>query len=292
MTHQPNTPDSLAEGNERTSEASAGRSAREVPDVDALANFIRYIDGTNKMGASTLAEWIVEWMRSSPAALSAPAQEPDLRDAFERIYPMPPDCMRCGDSYAATSFNAWRAHEFIARFDGYRAAFSSASAQPIAPSASQEQAVAAAAFTREALVDLIAEHLTGTYYCNRVWSAWSVGTMGQDDFEDVGESDKPSEIADAIMDLVAPVATAAIVAQAAPVVAHDAKDALRLDFLGQPGIELGEDNNPEVEQGQRWVVDRCQGVRNDREWVELGRGATPREAIDAARAQDKKDRTA
>ena len=52
---------------------------------------------------------------------------------------------------------------------------------------------------REKLIDLIAEHLSGTYHCTRVWGAWNVGTMSQDDFEDVGESDTPAELADAIL---------------------------------------------------------------------------------------------
>ena len=52
---------------------------------------------------------------------------------------------------------------------------------------------------RTALIDLIAEHLSGTYHCTRVWSAWRVGTMSQDDFADVGESDTPSEITEAII---------------------------------------------------------------------------------------------
>lgn len=55
------------------------------------------------------------------------------------------------------------------------------------------------ALRREALVDLIAEHLNGTYHCTRVWEAWHVGTMSQDDFEPVDESDTPGEIADAIL---------------------------------------------------------------------------------------------
>lgn len=52
---------------------------------------------------------------------------------------------------------------------------------------------------REALADLIAEHLRGTYHCTRVWNAWNVGTMSQEDFEPIDESDTPGEIADAII---------------------------------------------------------------------------------------------
>ena len=52
---------------------------------------------------------------------------------------------------------------------------------------------------REKLIDMIAEHLSGTYRCLRVWEAWNFGTMSQDDFDDVGESDTPAELADAIL---------------------------------------------------------------------------------------------
>ncbi|MFA5386829.1 MAG: hypothetical protein WC322_00320 [Candidatus Paceibacterota bacterium] len=61
---------------------------------------------------------------------------------------------------------------------------------------------------REKLIDLIAARLSGTYHCDRVWSAWSVGTMSEDDFSDVGESDTPAELADSIMELLGQRATA------------------------------------------------------------------------------------
>lgn len=52
---------------------------------------------------------------------------------------------------------------------------------------------------RAELIDLIAHHLHGTYHCTRVWHAWGIGTMSQDDFEDVCRSDTPAELADAIL---------------------------------------------------------------------------------------------
>jgi hypothetical protein len=55
-----------------------------------------------------------------------------------------------------------------------------------------------AGLTDEQLTDIIAAGLSGTYHCTRVWEAWSVGTMSQDDFEPVDESDTPGEIAQAI----------------------------------------------------------------------------------------------
>jgi hypothetical protein len=47
-----------------------------VPDVDDLANFIRYTDGNHKMGASALAERICDWLANTPAPVRAdPAQQ-------------------------------------------------------------------------------------------------------------------------------------------------------------------------------------------------------------------------
>lgn len=66
---------------------------------------------------------------------------------------------------------------------------------------------------REKLIDMIAEHLSGTYRCLRVWEAWNFGTMSQDDFDDVGESDTPAELAAAIL---AALATAAAAVPAIP----------------------------------------------------------------------------
>ena len=56
---------------------------------------------------------------------------------------------------------------------------------------------------RDALIDAIAQGLHGTWHCTRVWEAWHVGTMSQDDFEPVDESETPTEIADAVLALLA-----------------------------------------------------------------------------------------
>lgn len=68
---------------------------------------------------------------------------------------------------------------------------------------------------------------------------------------------------------------------AAPAAPADAvaKDAAMLNFLSRPGIEIG----TESEEGEFWhVVYEVVGSVNDREWRELGRGATLRAAIAAA----------
>ncbi len=46
-----------------------------VPDVDALAQFIRMTDGAHQMGAGALAERICEWLRSAPTAAQGPECE-------------------------------------------------------------------------------------------------------------------------------------------------------------------------------------------------------------------------
>ena len=57
---------------------------------------------------------------------------------------------------------------------------------------------------REAVHQAVAEALgSGAYDCTRVWSAWQVGTMGEDDFVPVAEDpDRVAEIADAAIEAI------------------------------------------------------------------------------------------
>lgn len=51
---------------------------------------------------------------------------------------------------------------------------------------------------RTAVMDAIAEALGDAYDCTRVWSAWSYGTMGPDDFTLITDDEnRLGEIADA-----------------------------------------------------------------------------------------------
>jgi len=102
------------------------------------------------------------------------------------------------------------------------------------------------ALGRDGLTDLIAEHLSGTYHCTRVWSAWGVGTMSQDDFEDVGESDTPAEIADAI-----------IARYAAPQASAEAADESRCANCGKPASQSEECISECPEEGEWFCSDRC-----------------------------------
>jgi hypothetical protein len=53
--------------------------------------------------------------------------------------------------------------------------------------------------TREVLAEIVRSHLTSTYHCTRVWAAWNIGTMTEDDFEPASESDMAEDVADAIL---------------------------------------------------------------------------------------------
>jgi hypothetical protein len=56
---------------------------------------------------------------------------------------------------------------------------------------------------REAVHQAVAEALGNAYDCMRVWSAWQVGTMGEDDFVLVAEDDdRVAEIADAAIEAI------------------------------------------------------------------------------------------
>lgn len=47
---------------------------------------------------------------------------------------------------------------------------------------------------REELRDKVANLLADDYACTRVWEAWQVGTMTQDDFEPLSETERADEI--------------------------------------------------------------------------------------------------
>jgi hypothetical protein len=76
---------------------------------------------------------------------------------------------------------------------------------------------------RQTLIDVIAQGLSGTWHCLRVWNAWSFGTMSQDDFVPVDESDTPAELADAVLALLSTAPTT----QEAPAAALPAQDRAR-----------------------------------------------------------------
>lgn len=81
---------------------------------------------------------------------------------------------------------------------------------------------------KEAVMDAIAEALGDAYDCTRVWSAWGVGTMSQDDFCRVtDDAGRLGELADA-----------AIAAMTPAPAAGDAQDAARYRWLRDPQTDV------------------------------------------------------
>lgn len=58
---------------------------------------------------------------ASPAPVTM-QNDTDPRDAFEVVFPMPKHVTRCGKGYACTEYNAWGAHDFIRKWEGWSAA--------------------------------------------------------------------------------------------------------------------------------------------------------------------------
>lgn len=69
----------------------------------------------------------------------------------------------------------------------------------IAPRIEKKLSATTVTPSKEVLVELICKHLGDAYFCTRVWSAWGVGAMGQDDFSPVADSDMPHDLADEII---------------------------------------------------------------------------------------------
>ncbi|WP_321940016.1 hypothetical protein [Paraburkholderia sp. J8-2] len=58
---------------------------------------------------------------ASQATAAQPSERIDENAAFEARFPMPAQCQRAGEGYAATGYNAWDAHGQIERWVGWRA---------------------------------------------------------------------------------------------------------------------------------------------------------------------------
>jgi hypothetical protein len=106
-------------------------------------------------------------------------------------------------------------------------------ATPPAPEVGEQQ--------RNAVIEAVTEALGDAYDCLRVWEAWGVGTMGEDDFELVAENgERVAEIADAAIEAMRPTAAppAPEVGEAGEV--GEVVDGLRR--LGRYAMDKGSDN--------------------------------------------------
>jgi hypothetical protein len=61
------------------------KGCKLVPvEIDALAQFIRKVDGDNRMGSGTLAEHIAEWLDLDAQPVYDEAKERELFEAYYR----------------------------------------------------------------------------------------------------------------------------------------------------------------------------------------------------------------
>lgn len=109
--------------------------------------------------------------------------------------------------------------------------------------------------TRQAVIDAIAEALGDAYDCTRVWHAWQVGTMSQDDFVLVADqSDRLYEIADA--------AISAMPKQPSPDVAAMQSDLSDARSGGESAAEAARELDGELRVARERIaeLERVQGV--------------------------------
>ena len=179
-----------AEWNRRAALAAQPGSVGDMVMVPAeIVNRFPEINPSNydHDDACALNAWGVELVLAVAHTEAKPAQQ-DKR-------------LHVGDS----RFEGWYGQDFDPKNKGtkqqMREAYEAGMNDPIAP-AQQDAVDAAIPLDKDEVAQLIAEHLGGTYHCTRVWEAWNVGTMSQDDFEPVDESETPTEIADAIIDAI------------------------------------------------------------------------------------------
>lgn len=56
-----------------------------------------------------------------PAMTAGAVDALDEHAEFERVFPIPEQCVRCGDNYAATGYSSWTAHKHCERWAGWKA---------------------------------------------------------------------------------------------------------------------------------------------------------------------------
>ena len=82
-----------------------------------------------------------------------------------------------------------------------RHALSSCSEIPNSSGHASRQGVEGEAVDVERIADTVRDHLGDIFACTRVWYAWKVGTMTEDDFTPAGETELADEIATAVAEI-------------------------------------------------------------------------------------------
>lgn len=128
------------------------------------------------------------------------------------------DCSHCDATTGRIALNKWLADQYkqggMARTDSLAAWRIHQRALAMA---SKQEAPQPAPEIRTLLRDSLASGLIGIYYCGRVWEAWDVGTMTQEDFTEAAEVDGVlDELCDLAIAALRPDLAAPAVANGAP----------------------------------------------------------------------------
>ena len=155
-----------------------------LADVDELcAEFGFHLDGDQGESLEILRDMITAAIARWPSPATPPVPEPgELGELVELL-------KLAGRWATSTGVHLDR---FAALFDQQATALAALRGVPVAGISDEH---------RDAVHKAIAEALGEAYDCQRVWQAWNVGTMGQDDFTLTAEDgDRVAEIADAAIE--------------------------------------------------------------------------------------------
>jgi len=118
----------------------------------------------------------------------------DERQAFEQLHAIPSGAIWCEKRhiYIHKNYSGLVLHPINESWEAFcEGALWQAS----------RQALEGEAVDVERIADTVRDHLGGIFDCTRVWSAWQVGTMTEDDFTPAGETELADEIATAVAEI-------------------------------------------------------------------------------------------
>lgn len=125
----------------------------ERAELENYRNAQQVVPGDEKWVKATHSE-VQELARIAQAGMVAvPDEAADHRDAFEAVFPIPLHAERCGAGYCCTAYNAWDAHRFVNRWDGWNAC--RAAMQGKAEPVSQPYKLPENSFTNEDLEGMV-----------------------------------------------------------------------------------------------------------------------------------------
>lgn len=203
-----------AHGDERAAVLAA---AKDVGLIDWVSADGAYFTFANSESMSD--KLVTLWRRASKAQPKAAEGDDDLTAAMRYVMSQPYSEARVRTVEAIVTLaskpqpKAAEAHEDVLRQALERIAdprntHFAGDAQVVAREALAADVQPKGTVNEEALIDLINSHLTGFYWCGRVWEAWNVGTMGEDDFTPAEETEFASGLAADVLKLLGATAQA------------------------------------------------------------------------------------